>query len=193
MAKTLLKKANLDLIDKNYRSVFILEFQSKPIERVVTRQLTDHIEKNKLMELLQSAHYTNHSIETSLLNIKSDIKNAVDNQQVICPVLFDLSTALDTVDYSILLARLETFRITATALSWIKSYLTSRTQCVVIDDTNINGSQSTLVTLTFSKLQGSILGPILFTLYTMPLSAICWHHNITFHLHANDLRVQCVL
>ena len=188
--KHLLKKANLDLIDKNYRPVFNLEFQGKLTEWVVTRQLTDHIEKNKLMEPLQSAYCSNHSTETVLLKVKSEIINAMDNQQVICLVLLDISTAFDTVDHSIPLARLETFfGITGTALHWIKSCLTSRIQCVVMGYTKRNGSRSTTVTLIFSVPQGSVLGPILFTLYATPLSAICRHYNITFHLYANDKQV----
>ena len=132
----------------------------------------------------------NHSMENALPKVKSDIINAMNNQQVICLVLPDLSATFDTVDHSIFLARLETFfGITGTALSWKQSYLTSRTQCVVMGDTNTNGSRSTPVTLTLGVPQGSSLGPILFTLYTMPLGAICWHHNITFHLYANDEQV----
>ena len=183
----LVKKANLDLIRKNYRPVSNLEFQGKLIEWVVTSQLTDYIEKNKLIEHPQSAYCTIHSMDTALWKVKSDIINTMDNQQVICLVLLDLSAACDTVEHSILLARLETFfGITGTALHWIKSYLTSRTQCVVIDDTNRNRSRSIPVTLTLSKPQGSVLGPFLFTLYTTPLGNICQHHNITFHLHADD-------
>ena len=142
------------------------------------------------MEPLPSPYHSNCSMKTSLLKVKSDIINAVDNQQVICLVLLDLATAFDTVDHSILLGTLETFfGITGTALSWIKSYLTSRTQCVMIGDTNTNGSRSTPVTFTFGTSQDSVLGPILFTLCTMPLGAICQCHNITFHLYANDQEV----
>ena len=123
----------MDLIDKNYRTISNLEFQGKLIEWVVTRQLTDHIEKNKLMKPIQSAYCSNHSMETALLKVKSYIINATDNQQVICLVLLDLSATLDTVDHSILLARLQTFfGISGTALSWIKPHFTSITQRVRI-------------------------------------------------------------
>ena len=189
LVKPLLKRTNLDLTDNNYRPVTNLEVQGLLIEQVVTTELTDHIE-NKLMEPLQSAYLSNHSMETALLKVKLDIINAMDNQQVICQVLLDLSAAFDTVDHSILLARQETFfGINGTSLSWIRSYLTSRTQCVGLGNTNPNGSMSTPVTLTFGVPQGSILGPIMFTLYTMPLGTICQCHNITFHLYADDQQV----
>ena len=72
------------------------------------------------MEPFQEAHPSNHSIETALLKVKSDIINTMDNQQIICLVLLDFSTAFDTVDHSLLLARLETFfGVTGTPLSWI--------------------------------------------------------------------------
>ena len=74
------------------------------------------------MKHLQSANCPNHNMETALLNVKSDIINAMDNQQVISLVLFDLSEAFDILDHSIHLARLEIFfGITGTALGQKKS------------------------------------------------------------------------
>ena len=101
---------------------------------------------------------------------------------MVCLVLLELSAAFDTVDHSILLHRQESvFGITGAALDWIQSYLTGRSQRVVIGDT-----KSELIPLTFGVPQGSVLGPILFTLYTCQLSEICRSHSVTYHLYADN-------
>ena len=81
-----------------------------------------------------------HDSETAVFKVKTDLHNAMDNQEVTCLVLLDLTAAFDMVDHSILLGRLEQhYGIKSTTLSWIKSYLSNRTQCVVISDTNTDG------------------------------------------------------
>ena len=99
LVKPLLKKANLELIDKNYQPVSNLEFMGKTIEWVVTSQLTQHISENSLLEPMQSAYRSGHSTETALLRVKTDLLQAIDHQEVICLILLDLSSAFDTVDH----------------------------------------------------------------------------------------------
>ena len=103
LVKPLLKKANLELIDKNYRPVSNLKFMGKTIEHVVTSQLTQHISENSLLELMQSAYRSGHSTETGLLKVKTDLLHAIDHQEVVCLILLDLSLAFDTVDHCMLL------------------------------------------------------------------------------------------
>ena len=119
----------------------------------------------------------------------------MDNQEITYLVLLDLSAAFDTIDHTILLNRLETtFGIKDTALKRIASYITSRTQKVVIGDlgTDLRGT-SDPVTLTLCMPQGSVLGQILFTLYTMPLVKICTKHHIVYHLYVDDTQVYLTL
>ena len=133
LVKPLLKKANLELINKNYRPVSNLELMGKTIECGVTSQLTQHISENSLLEWMQSAYRSGHSTETALLNVKADLLHAIDHQEVVRLILLDLSSAFDTVDYCMLLQRLEVcFGIKETALEWIRSYLTGRTQKVSV-------------------------------------------------------------
>ena len=157
LVNPLLKKMNLDIIEKNYR-FSNLAFLGKLMERVVTSQLMDHMERNHLMESFQSAYHQKHSTETALLKVKSDLHNAMDNQEVTCLILLELSAAFNTVDYSILLSSLgQCCGIKGTALSWIKSYLFNRTQCIVISDTNTDGAKSKSVYLSFGIPQVSVL------------------------------------
>ena len=115
----------------------------------------------------------------------------MDNQEITCLILHDLLAAFNTIDLTILLNRLETtFGIKDTVLKWIASYLTSRTQEVAIGDLGTDlGTTSDPVTLTFGVPQGSVLGPILFTLYTAPLGKICRKHHIVYHLYADDTQL----
>ena len=177
-----LKKIKLDLIEKNYRPVSNLQFIGKFIKRAVNNQLQEHITSNNLMEPMQSAYRAGHSTETALIKVKADLLNAIDNKEVVCLVLLDLSAAFDTVDHQILLDRLKKmFGFTGLVINLIASYLLGRSQKVVVGD-----AKSPSAPLSCGVPQGSILGPILFTLYTTPLWKICTKHSVTYHLYADD-------
>ena len=121
-----------------------------------------------LAEPFQSAYRSCHSTETALLRVKDDIMMAIDNKHAVVLVLLDLSTAFDTVDYDILLTRLgQLFGFTDVVLAWFWSYLTQRSQLVYIDV-----ALSEALFLLFGVPQGSVVGPILFVLYTHPLRLI---------------------
>ena len=96
--------------------------------------------------------------------------------------LLDLSAAFDTIDHSILLSRLSySFGISDTVLAWFTSYLTDRTQTI-----SVNGSKSLPAPLHYGVPQGSVLGPILFVLYTQPLSKRIQHHSLYHHSFSDD-------
>ena len=100
--------------------------------------------------------------------------------------LLDLSAAFDTLDQSILLQRLEsTFGIKGIVLAWFASYVSDRTQCVLID-----GIRSLPSPLSFVVPQGSVLGPVLFTLYSQPLSDVMSLHDCHFHKYADDTELS---
>ena len=103
LVKPLLKKANLELTEKNYRPVSNLEFMGKTTEHAVTFQLTPHISENSLLEPMQLTYRSGHSTETALLKVKADLLHAIDHQEVVCLILLDLSSAFVTVDQYMLL------------------------------------------------------------------------------------------
>ena len=101
-------------------------------------------------------------------------------------VRLDLSAAFDTIDHQKLLDLLDyTFGIRGDALRWFKSYLQDKTQTV-----QIGSSTSEPVTLKYGVPQGSVLGPILFTMYTTPLGNIIHNHSLDFHLHPDDTQLH---
>ena len=99
--------------------------------------------------------------------------------------LLDLSAAFDTVNHSLLLLRLEnSFGITGNVLQWFHSYLTGRSQFVEINDT-----KSSVRDLTVGVPEGSVLGPILYLLYTAPLAEIIRSHGLVCYFYADDTQL----
>ena len=87
----LLKKQDLQLVNKNFRPVSNLQFTSKLTEKAVAVQLQDHMLNNNLFPELQSAYRQDHSTETALLKVKNDILMSMDKGHVTLLVLLDLS------------------------------------------------------------------------------------------------------
>ena len=168
------KKASLPVEDlKNYRPVSGLSFISKLVERVVAKQLRDHIYGHGLDKSYQSAYKSGHSTETVLLSIKNDIHLSLSRGEATALVLLDLSAAFDTIDHSTLLScLLDWFGVGGSVLTWFSSYLTECFQSVKIGST-----LSDLQKLLFGVPQGSVLGPLLFSLYTSPLSTLTGKHK----------------
>ena len=179
----LLKKPSLDTeLYPSFRPVSNLMLVSKATEKVAATQLWEYLCSNGLNEELQSAYKANHSCETALIRVQDDILKAIDSHRGVLLLLLDLSAAFDTVDHEILLGRLSSrFGIKGKALDWLRSYLTDRTQLVKVDD-----ASSTVRPLHWGVPQGSVLGPMLYLLYTSPLGDIVREHGLSFHFYADD-------
>ena len=136
--------------------------------------------------MFQSAYRKDHSTKTAMLRVVNDLLRVIDEgKNTIVISMLDLSAAFDTIDHNILLSRLyHNFGITGTALDWFKSYLTNRRQIVTIADVR---SQARCVP--FGVPQGSVLGPVLFVLYTVPLGNLISAHGLMYHLYADDSQI----
>ena len=190
LVKPLLQKPGLELLEKNYRPVSNLSYISKLAECVMAAQLVTHIERHGMMEAHQSAYHSSHSTETALLKVKTNIIQALDNQEVACLILLDLSAVFDSIEHDILLNRLKSrFAVTGVALKWLGSYLKDRSQVVEIGVPLSGGSRSEFAKIRSSIPQGPVLGLILFTIYTVPIGDICRKHQVAFHLYADDTQI----
>ena len=165
----LIKKPGLDpQVLKNYRPVSNLSFLSKVIEKVISSRILTHIADNDLTDKFQSAYRCGHSTETALLRVYSDIVTMVGKGNGSYLVLLDLSAAFDTIDHDTLFVILEKYiGITGSALQLLKSYFSDRSQRVLIDDV-----MSGVANIVCGVPQGSVLGPLKFCLYLLPLGAI---------------------
>ena len=129
--------------------------------------VTDHLTSNKLLNPHQSAYCKHHSTETALLYIHDHLINAIGSQKLSCLCLLDLSAAFDTIDHSILLIRLSSWLgIHGSVLNWFKSYLSSRSFRV-----RCNNIFSSFCTSSCGVPRGSVLGPLLFIMYTTPYAS----------------------
>lgn len=182
----ILKKPKLDstCLD-NYRPISNLPFLSKILEKVIAKQLGSHLQKNSLYEKFQSGFRAHHSTETALLKVTNDLLLAADSGLVSILVLLDLSAAFDTIDHDILIQRLDSeIGIRDIALSWFKSYLSDRYHFF-----HVNQQSSQRSRVKYGVPQGSVLGPILFLLYMLPLGNIIQNHDINFHCYADDTQL----
>ena len=166
----------------NYRPGFNLIFLSKVLDKVVVNQLNSHINSSNTSNQYQSAYRTFQSTKADLLKIHNGIIVSMDAGKVTALTLLDLSAAFDTIDHTILLRRLDDwFGATGKALHWFQTCLTGRCQSFSLGD-----RLSFKADLKFGVSQGSDLGPLLFTLYTTPLSSKISGHAIPHHLYADD-------
>ena len=157
---------------KNYRPVSNLSFLSKILEKVVLRQLSNHLLTNNLFYSHQSAYRAGHStgpfsrssMTFSLLSMKTNFLSCL------CLICLLPLILLTTQFFCHVLV---TLLVYLTVLAWFTSYLTDRTQTIFV-----NGSKSLPAPLHYGVPQGSVLGPILFVLYTQPFSKIIQQHSL---------------
>ena len=186
IVKSLSKKPSLDKnLLKNYRPISNLSFLSKILEKVVLHKLLSYLQENNLSNPIRSAYRAGYSTENVLLRIVNDILSALDNDNISVLLLLELSAAFDTIDHQILLSRLNSvFGIQSTALQWFYSYLSDRYQF-----TSVNNLPSSPSQLMYGVPQGLVLWPILFVLYTTPLSDIIAKHSVNHQLFSDDTQL----
>ena len=161
-----------------------MHFAFKAIKKVISLQLKRFLQKHAVFDEHQSAYRKNHSTETALLDLTSNLLWGLNNKITFLVISLDLSAAFDIVDHEMFLSFLFQIGIIVQAHSLIKSYLKGRTQHVLID-----GSYSEDKSIETGVPQGSILGPLLFILYLLPLRSLLDEFLASYHIYVDDMTI----
>ena len=180
-----LKKIGLDInYLSNDRPVMNLTHLSKITERDMLDQLVPFLEEVGVVLRYQFAYRKLHSTETVLCKIHDDLVSNTCHGKASSLVLLDLSAAFDTVDHQLLLSDFSHCGVEGTALSLLESYLENGEQCEAICE-----SRSKPMALQYGVPKASVLGPVLFTVYTGTLDFLLEAHGVSYHSFADDTQL----
>ena len=177
----LFKKGDVSLLS-NYRPISLLPTISKIFERILYNQLCEYFNSNNLLAEQQYGFRTNHSTEYAAVRLVDTISKEMESGSTPTALYIDLSKAFDTLSFDILLYKLNYYGVKSNAFKLLKNYLTNRKQYVVF-----NSQNSETVDITTGVPQGSILGPLLFSICINDLITIS--NKLKFIMYADDTTI----
>ena len=176
---TRLPKGGDSQVVSNYRPISLLPILSKLIEKIVHKNVYNHLMQWNLLEEKQGGFRPGYSTVSTCSYFTNDLYTANNNNEITIAVFIDAMKAFDTVNHQILLKKLKKYGIDGNLLRWIEGYLTDRKQCTIAN--NIVSSNENIVC---GVPQGSVLGPLLFLIYINDISSVIRNSKIS--MYADD-------
>ena len=143
----------------NYRPISLLLTISKIFERIIHNQMYEHFNNNNLLAAQQYGFRKLHSTEYATVKLIDHVSKQMESGNIPCTLYIDLSKAFDTLSFDILIHKLKYYGFSGTELKLLTSYLTNRTQYV-----KYKNYESDIIEISTGVPQGSILGPLLFSI-----------------------------
>ena len=150
----------------NYRPISLTSVIGKVLERIIKEQITEHLDRHNLIYDTQHGFRKGRSCTTNLLVYLEDITKLIDDGTPVDAVYLDLAKAFDTVPHRRLIAKIKAHGVEDKALHWIQAWLADRKQKVITQ-----GAESSWKDVTSSVVQGSVLGPLCFSMYMNDLQS----------------------
>ena len=175
------KSGNKSMVS-NYRPISLLSIPSKILERIVHRKLLHHLISNSILSPRQFGFRPGSSTQEAILTATHDWQSCLDRGLSSAALFLDMSKAFDKVPHHKLLLSLAAVGVSGPLLQWFKSYLSNRTQTVVL-----SGHSSSSIPVKSGVPQGSILGPLLFIIYANSLAQLNLSPESSIILYADDI------
>ena len=166
----------------NYRPISLLPTISKVFERVIYDQMYLYFNNNNLLADEQFGFRKNHSTEYATIKLVDHISNEMESGKTPVTLFIDLSKAFDTLSFDILLQKLNYYGIAGVNLKLMANYLRNRKQYVVFNNHN-----SEITDIRCGVPQGSILGPLFFSICINGLKNAC--NKCKFLMYADDTTI----
>ena len=181
----LLKSPELNkLSPSSFRPIAILPTISKLVEKVAQSQILHYLEENGMMNSTSHAYRTSYSTTSALLELSEELYRGADEKKVSVIMTLDQSAAFNCVQHQILMDKLALYDMDDTVLKWVASYLSHRSQFV-----SVGMARSSIHSMRRGVPQGSVLGPLLFTVFTNELSTVIRDPDCPNPNHQDDSKL----
>ena len=168
----------------SYRPVSILPVVSKLVERSVQVQMQEHMEREGLISMNSHAYRKNLSTATALMQLVDELHSATEKNQISQLLALDQKAAFDLVSHNILIDKLRIYGCSTKTIQWMRNYLDYRSQYI-----SVGSHHSKIVSTCRGVPQGSILGPLLYLLYTNKINEVIKNPDCRNSAHDNKIKL----